>query len=223
MPTELRANEGIVECPVCLRSVSAVALAMAGPLRQFRNHDGRVVSGRTRTKRAPRLPVESVAYNDAVEGEGQLQPIAARVLMKILYAARMCRFDLLRAVCGLAQRITRWDATCDRRLLRVVEYAHSLLGKCLVGYVGNTPHELRPLLYADADMAGCSETQRSTTGVHHCISGSHTRFPIASVSKRQGCVSHSTPEVEIVSRCHAVQKIGIPSSEIWISCCLTPS
>eukprot|EP00975_Prorocentrum_lima_P026488 5569412-Prorocentrum_lima.AAC.1 len=29
---------------------------------------------------------------------GQLQPIAARVLMKILYGARMARFDLLRAV-----------------------------------------------------------------------------------------------------------------------------
>ena len=33
---------------------------------------------------------------------GRLQPIAARVLMKILYAARLCYFDLLRAVCHLA-------------------------------------------------------------------------------------------------------------------------
>ena len=32
---------------------------------------------------------------------GRLQPIAAKVLMKILYAARLCRFDLLRAVCHL--------------------------------------------------------------------------------------------------------------------------
>ena len=34
--------------------------------------------------------------------EGRLQPIAAKVLMKILYAARLCRFDLLRAVSHLA-------------------------------------------------------------------------------------------------------------------------
>ena len=33
--------------------------------------------------------------------EGRLQPIAAKVLMNILYAARLCRFDLLRAVCHL--------------------------------------------------------------------------------------------------------------------------
>ena len=32
---------------------------------------------------------------------GVLQPIAAKILMKILYGARMARFDLLRAVCQL--------------------------------------------------------------------------------------------------------------------------
>ena len=33
---------------------------------------------------------------------GRLQPIAARVLMKVLYEAWMARYDLLRAVSGLA-------------------------------------------------------------------------------------------------------------------------
>ena len=36
--------------------------------------------------------------------------------MKVLYAARYARFDLLRAVCYLAQYITKWDQECDRRL-----------------------------------------------------------------------------------------------------------
>jgi dUTPase len=36
------------------------------------------------------------------EPSGVLQPVASRILMKMLYAARMCRCDLLRAVCGLA-------------------------------------------------------------------------------------------------------------------------
>jgi hypothetical protein len=35
-----------------------------------------------------------------------VEPYAAKILMKILYAARMARFDLLRAVCGLGQLIT---------------------------------------------------------------------------------------------------------------------
>ena len=39
--------------------------------------------------------------------EGKLSSIAARILMKILYAARFARFDLLRAVGSLASMITR--------------------------------------------------------------------------------------------------------------------
>jgi hypothetical protein len=47
---------------------------------------------------------------------GVLQPIAANVLMKVLYAARMARCDLLRAVNGLARRIITWDVFCARLL-----------------------------------------------------------------------------------------------------------
>ena len=43
----------------------------------------------------------------------QLKPYAAKVLMKILYAARYARLDLLRAVCALALFITKWDEQCD--------------------------------------------------------------------------------------------------------------
>ena len=49
-----------------------------------------------------------------------LKPYAAKVLMKVLYAARYARFDLLRAVCYLAQYITKWDDACDRRLYRLM-------------------------------------------------------------------------------------------------------
>ena len=48
------------------------------------------------------------------EPRGELQPIASRILMKILYAARMCRFDLLRPCCFLATRITKWGTSCDK-------------------------------------------------------------------------------------------------------------
>ena len=42
------------------------------------------------------------------EVRGELSPVASRILMKVLYAARMARPDLLRATCYLATRITRW-------------------------------------------------------------------------------------------------------------------
>ena len=84
-----------------------------------------------------------------------------------------------------------------------------------MGYVGYQPADLRPHLYADADHAGCPETQRSTTGVLHSIKGRHTSFPIAVVSKRQKCVSKSTHEAEIAALDHALRTVGLPSLQVW--------
>ena len=39
---------------------------------------------------------------------GELADNASSVLMKVLYGARMARFDLVRAVCTLATRVTKW-------------------------------------------------------------------------------------------------------------------
>ena len=64
----------------------------------------------------------SVPGSPPVEQRGKLAPIASRILMKILWAARLARFDLLRAVCHLAQRVTKWTLECDRRLQRLVGY-----------------------------------------------------------------------------------------------------
>ena len=44
---------------------------------------------------------------DEAEARGELQPITSRVLMKVLFAARMARFDLLRATQGLVSRVTK--------------------------------------------------------------------------------------------------------------------
>ena len=57
--------------------------------------------------------------------DGKYRAIAPRVLMKILYAARVARFDLLRAVNHLACFFTRWDAACDRRLHQIVCYINT--------------------------------------------------------------------------------------------------
>ena len=48
----------------------------------------------------PAAPAQSnTGPNNPEMPTGVLQPIAAKVLMKVLYGARMARFDLLRAVC----------------------------------------------------------------------------------------------------------------------------
>ena len=56
---------------------------------------------------------------------GALADIASSILMKVLYGARMARFDLLRAVCALASCVTKWDKDCDRKLHRLMCYLHT--------------------------------------------------------------------------------------------------
>ncbi|CAE7211779.1 unnamed protein product [Symbiodinium sp. CCMP2592] len=58
--------------------------------------------------------------------KGELGDCAA-VLMKILYGARMGRYDLIRPVQALASLITKWDGLCDKKLHRLVCYINSFM------------------------------------------------------------------------------------------------
>ena len=148
------------------------------------------------------------------EPVGALQPIAAKVLMKILYAARMARFDLLRAVNHLACYITKWTVDCDRRLHRLV---HATKHHRMVGWVGDPFDKVGLHLFADADFAGCTSTKRSASGYHLQLQGPSTWFPLSGVSKRQACVSHSTPEAELVAATFALRHCGLPALVLWDS------
>ena len=135
--------------------------------------------------------------------------------MKLLYAARICRFDLLRSINNLARKITKWSVKEDAGLLHLISYVHHTKHHKMIGWVGNSLKDLSIGLFADADYAGCGESLRSTSGAHMHIQGSHTRFPLAGISKRQGCVSHSTPEAEIVAADYAMSRIGLPAITLW--------
>ena len=147
--------------------------------------------------------------------KGELAPHAASVLMKLLYAARIARFDLLRSINMLARNVTKWSKQDDVRLHHLMCYVQSTKGKKLIGWVGNNIKELSVGIYADADYAGCGQSLRSTSGSHMMAFGSHTRFPLAGGSKRQGCVSHSTPEAEIVAADYALRTHAVPVISLW--------
>ena len=74
---------------------------------------------------------------------------------------------------------------------------------------------LAPHLYADADLAGDADTQRSTSGVRLSISGPNTNFPLCGISKRQSCVSSSTLEAEIVCGHFALKSVLLPALDLW--------
>ena len=144
-----------------------------------------------------------------------LKPIASRVLMKILYCARMCRYDLLRATCALACRVTKWTKTCDRRLHRLVCYILHSLDRKMIGWIADPVEDLTLALYSDADFAGDPDSMKSTSGVFLALIGPSSFVPLGAVSKKQTCVSHSTPEAELVAADLAVRAEGLPALTLW--------
>ena len=98
-------------------------------------------------------------------------------------------------------------------LFQLTRYTHSTCHVRQVGWVGDGLANLAPRLYADADLAGDADTQRSTSGVHLAICGPHTNFPLCGVAKRQSCVSSSTPEAEIACGHFALKNVLL--LELW--------
>eukprot|EP00969_Alexandrium_andersonii_P117841 5212437-Alexandrium_andersonii.AAC.1 len=58
--------------------------------------------------------------------------------MKILWVARVARFDLLRVVGFLAAKITKWKSKCDRQLSRLVGCMKATAGLRMIGWVGDS-------------------------------------------------------------------------------------
>ena len=124
---------------------------------------------------------------------------AAKILMKILCGARFLRMYLLRIIGFLACQFMRWTSTCDRRLFRLVCCCETTVKAVQVAWVGHPLSELQPCLFADADFAGCTLTQRSTTGVYMTVPGKWSCWLTLGLSKRQTCVSTWTPEADMVA------------------------
>ena len=158
---------------------------------------------------------DSPVAQPPTEPTGILQPISARVLMKILYGARMARHDLLRAVCHLASCVTKWTRQCDEDLFRLVSYIHHTSHFRQYSWIGDLPADLRLVLFADADFAGCIRSQRSTTGYTLMLAGSHTRAPLSACSRRQTAISKSTPEAEMIAASYALSSEGLPAMSLW--------
>ncbi|CAE7705382.1 unnamed protein product [Symbiodinium sp. KB8] len=163
----------------------------------------------------PPIPKGPVEEDVTDENRGALAPQAASILMKLLYAARICRFDLLRSINNLARKITKWTKKEDALLHHLMAYVHQSKHHLMIGWVGDTLEDSSIGLFADADYAGCGESLKSTSGAHLHIQGPHTRFPLAGLSKRQGCLSHSTPEAEIVAADFAMSRLGLPAITLW--------
>jgi hypothetical protein len=68
-----------------------------------------------------------------------MQQDAAKVIMKILYGARLVRYELLWPVCSIAREVSRWNRACDKRLFKLVSYLHYANANSLEAFCGDDP------------------------------------------------------------------------------------
>ena len=134
--------------------------------------------------------------------------------MKLLFAAQSARYDLLRAVQGLARRVTKWSTDCDKALQRLMCYVQSTLDLKMSGFIGDAAHECKPWLFADSDHAG-EHDSKNTSGSLPCLVGPNTYFPLASFSKKRTSVALSSTEAEAVCANVSLGALGLPASAIW--------
>ena len=84
--------------------------------------------------------------------KGVLSSVCSRIVLKILFFARISRPDLLACVNMLAREVTRWTAACDDRLLRLISYIACTKHFCLKCHVGDAPEDLKLAIFAVTDM-----------------------------------------------------------------------
>jgi len=132
------------------------------------------------------------------EKPGKLAPVAARIVLKFLYLARMGRPDLYWTVNVLARAVTKWTQACDKRLYRLTCYVHHTKAWTQTSFVGDKAEDCWLASFVDASFAGDLADSKSTTGAYIVLVGPHTFAPITWMCKKQGAVSHSSSEAERV-------------------------
>ena len=130
--------------------------------------------------------------------------------MKIMFAARMGRYDLLFSVVSLARLVTKWTVACDKRLFRLICYMHATQDSCLESIAGDHIKDCKLVAYTDADWAGDNRTSKSTSGAFVVLVGPNTCAPISALCKGQTVISHYTTESEIVALDTLLRTEAIP-------------
>ena len=82
--------------------------------------------------------------------QGVLAPVAAQIVLKVLYLARMSRPDLLWSVNTLARMVTKWNQACDKRLHRLIAYLYWTKDWVQTCFVGDHPEACSLALFCDA-------------------------------------------------------------------------
>ena len=147
--------------------------------------------------------------DDEKPGKLQRVPVASKIVMKILFVARMATFDLLRATQSLASRVMKWSVECDVALHRLVSYINSSKDHFLEGFIGDSFDQCQLWLFADA-IPPENMDSKSTSGSAIVLVGPNFYFPLNAFSKKQTVGAISSTEAEVVAANHSMRAEGIP-------------
>ncbi len=100
--------------------------------------------------------------DDDLNIKGTLSPVAARIVLEILYLSRHNRPDTLWTVNALSRNVTKWTKGDDKRLHRLISYIHYHPICIQFCYVGDHLRDCYLALFCDAGFAGDLSDSKST-------------------------------------------------------------
>ena len=98
------------------------------------------------------------------ETPGVLNTEAAKIVLKVVYLARVGRPDILWSVSTLAREVTKWTQACDKRLLRLMCYISCTQTWTHKAFVGDAVTKCWLAMFVDAGYAGDLRDSKSTSG-----------------------------------------------------------
>ena len=82
-------------------------------------------------------------------------------------------------------------------------------------WVGDKPEDIQLAIFADASFASWLGDSKSTSGAILCLKGPNTYVPISWFCKKQGSISNSSTESELISLDAVLRTEGIPAIDFW--------
>lgn len=85
----------------------------------------------------------------------------------------------------------------------------------LKAHVGDVPEDIRIIEFVDASSAGDLIDSKSTSATMHCLIGPRTFVPLTWMCKKQGAVSHSSTEAEVIALEMAMRMEVLTGLQMW--------
>ena len=109
----------------------------------------------------------------------------------------------------------KMDIADDKRLHKLMCYIEHSKDWVLKAHVGDYPEDIRIIELVDASFAGDLTDSKSTSASVDCLIGPRTFVPLTWMCKKQGAVSHSSTEAEIIALEMAMRMEVLTGLQMW--------